>query len=323
VKVIRLGTRGSQLALVQARLVDQRLLAHGVRSETIVIRTTADGRAETPLAELGTKRVFVKELEDALAAGTIDVAVHSSKDLPAALPEGLDLAAALPREDPRDALVLGAAHPGRDWTRESLARAIGQAPRIGTSSLRRIVQLRRLWPSASFVPIRGNLDTRLRKLDHGEYDVLVLAVAGLNRLGSTDRVSMPLPVSLSVPAPGQGIVSLEIRRDDESTRGLVSPVNDEAAMTALAAERAVVLRLAAGCRAPLGAFARADGDGLRLTAVVASVDGEVALRHEATGPRGRPADLGIRVAEALLGQGARALLDEAERSAQPASEPPE
>jgi hydroxymethylbilane synthase len=315
VNVIRLGTRGSQLALAQAHLVARQLLAHGVRSETIVIRTTADQRAETPLAELGTKRVFVKELEDALAAGAIDVAVHSSKDLPARLPESLDLAAALAREDPRDAFIVSAAHAGREWTIESLVHAIGQTPRVGTSSLRRTAQLSRVWPSASFVPIRGNLDTRLRKLDHGEYDVLVLAVAGLNRLGSAHRVSLPLPVSMSIPAPGQGIVSLEIRLDDRATRALVSAVNDEAAMSALEAERAVVLTLEAGCHAPLGAFARPDGDALRLSAVVASVDGELALRHEATGPRDRPAELGVRVAEALLGEGARALLDEAERSA--------
>lgn len=320
--ILRLGTRGSQLALAQARTVEQQLARHGVRAETIVIRTTGDERAETPIAALGTKRVFVKELEDALFAGAIDAAVHSSKDLPALLPDGLALAAALPREDPRDALVVAASRAGGGWRVEELVRTLGPSPRIGTSSLRRIAQLRRVWPSASFLPVRGNLDTRLRKLDRGEYDVLVLAVAGLKRLGWGERVSMPLATSMSVPAPGQGIVSLEIRADDRMARELVSALDDDLAMAALVAERMVVATLEAGCQAPLGALASPHGGDLTLTAVVLSHDGEVAISDEATGPAARADDLGARVAQALLSRGARALLDEAARSAAPIPEQP-
>jgi hydroxymethylbilane synthase len=322
VRPLRLGTRGSQLALVQARTIEHLLSAHGVPADVVVIRTTADVRAETPLAALGTKRVFVKELEDALLAHTIDLAVHSSKDLPAMLPEGLDLGAALPREDPRDALIVGAGTRSAEWTMDSLVAAFGEAPRVGTSSIRRIAQLRRPWPSASFAPIRGNLDTRLRKLDGGEYDVLVLAMAGLKRLGAADRVSLPLPISMSVPAPGQGIVSLEIRTDDSRTRDIVRAISDEHAMAALVAERAVVSALNAGCQAPLGAYAAVRGDDLTLTALVASVDGALALKHEAVDTADRAAELGAKVAQALVERGARALLDDAERAAVPAPEQP-
>ncbi len=322
-KALRLGTRGSQLALAQSRLVERLLLERlGIGCETIIIRTLADQRSETPLSELGTKRVFVKELEDALLNGTIDVAVHSSKDLPALLPQGLDLGGALPREDPRDAFVVAESRGALRWTLEDLVRALGQTPRIGTSSLRRSTQLRRVWPSASFDPIRGNLDTRLRKLDRGEYDVLVLAVAGLNRLGAAHRVSLAVPVAVSVPAPGQGTVALEIRSGDEHTRALISQIGDEPAMTMLTAERAVVVTLEAGCQAPLGALAEVDGGDLTLTVVVASLDGERLIRREDRGSRSRPADLGVRVGQAMLAEGARELLDQAERFDAPVEEQP-
>ncbi|HVC19979.1 MAG TPA: hydroxymethylbilane synthase [Vicinamibacterales bacterium] len=313
---LRLGTRGSQLARYQARTVAARIAAAGGPAcEVVIIQTSGDRLQDAPLADVGGKRLFVKELEDALLGDRIDLAVHSSKDMPAVLPDGLAIAAVLPREDPRDALVLpaGAAVPASP-TLDALVAALGGAPRIGTGSVRRVAQLRRLAPNAQFAGVRGNLDTRLRKLDEGQHDALVLAAAGLYRLGFASRITAPLPASACVPAPGQGIIAVEIRAGDGRTHAAVSSIDDAVTSRALAAERALVRALGGGCQMPLGALAQAAGDDLDLRAVVLSIDGARALHHRARGPKDDPEGLGARVAEALLKDGAGELLAEVRRA---------
>src|SRR5687768_16384941 len=222
---LKLGTRGSELALFQARTVAALLERQASAScEIVAIKTSGDRLAEATLTQIGGKRLFVKEIEDALLAGDVDLAVHSSKDMPAVLPEGLQIGAVLPREDPRDALVLPGPSAGQVWL-DDVVRALGRAPRIGTSSVRRSAQLTRLFPGASFLPIRGNLDTRLLKLDSGQYDVLVLAAAGLRRLGRSARLSTVLPPDVCVPAPGQGIIAVEIRSADVRVRGYAGRID--------------------------------------------------------------------------------------------------
>ena len=321
---LRLGTRGSQLALWQANTVATAVAASGGPAcRIVVIRTTGDHLQDRPLSEAGGKRLFVKEIEDALLHGEIDVAVHSSKDMPAVLPDGLSIAGVLPREEPFDAVILprraeGTSallpHPSSLNTIEDLVSTLGQTPAIGTSSVRRIAQLTRLFPNARFQPIRGNLDTRLRKLDQGQHDALVLAAAGLRRLGSADRISMMLPVGACVPAPGQGIVAIETRSDDAAAQAAVAQITDAPAMAALEAERAVVEALGGGCQTPLGALAVPAGEGmLELVAAVIAIDGSRAVRSHARAPLGDPRGLGQRVAERLLEEGAGAILDEVRR----------
>jgi hydroxymethylbilane synthase len=307
---LRLGTRGSQLALWQANSVAERMAAAGgPPCRIVVVKTTGDHLQNVQISETGGKRIFVKELEDALVRNEIDLAVHSSKDLPAVLPEGLSIAAVLPREDPRDAVVLPIQSPrvpGTDL--HSLMSTMGEAPSIGTGSVRRIAQLARAFAGARFAPIRGNLDTRLRKLDEGQFDALVLAAAGLRRLGFTARISFLLPADVCVPAPGQGIVAVEIRADDDETRQLVAPINDRPSHAALTAERAVVEGLGGGCQTPVGALATTDGDRIQLAGVVAAIDGSRSVRAEASDWLIHAAALGARVAEQLIAQGAREIL---------------
>ena len=310
---LKLGTRGSQLALFQANTVASLLQTQaGVSCEIIVIKTSGDRLAEAPLSEVGGKRLFVKEIEDALLDRRIDLAVHSSKDMPAVLPDGLAVGAVLPRADARDAVVLPV--PGPLLSLEDLVRRLGQSPRVGTSSVRRTAQLTQLFPGARFEPIRGNLDTRLRKVDGGEYDALVLAAAGLIRLGRADRISATLEPGTCVPAPGQGIIAVELRDNDQQTAGLVTKINDSDAAAALTAERAVVTRLGGGCQMPIGAYAAASGGSLALTAIVISVDGAKTARAEAEGPMADAAGLGNRVAEILLARGAGQILADLDRA---------
>ena len=308
---LRLGSRGSPLALFQARLVAERLRAAGSPPvEIVVIKTSGDRLQDAPLSEIGGKRLFVKEIEDSLAGGAIDLAVHSSKDMPAVLPEGLDVGAVLEREDPRDALVLPQTRP-HDGTDDFRSLA-GNARVIGTGSVRRIAQLRTPLPHAAFQNIRGNLDTRLRKLDAGDYDLLVLAAAGLRRLGYSSRISAVIPVEDCIPAPGQGIIAVEIRTGDDAARRACAAINDPDASTALAAERAVVTALGGGCQMPIGAVAiPLAGGALELHAVVASLDGSRIIRYKGRGLRDAPADLGRQVAAGLVAEGADAILAEA------------
>ena len=321
---LRIGTRGSQLALWQANAVASAIAASGGPACTIVtIRTSGDRLQEAPLSEIGGKRLFVKDIEDALLRGDIDLAVHSSKDMPAVLPEGLTIAAVLPREDPLDAIVLPVrlkadttddSHVASAFRRtfasiEDVIAELGQTPNIGTSSVRRIAQLSRLMPGARFTPIRGNLDTRLRKLDAGEYDALVLAAAGLRRLGFADRISMAVPADACVPAPGQGIVAIEIRDGDEDVRRVVARIDGGPAAAALNAERALVAALGGGCQTPIGALASGmAGGGIELVAAVVSLDGSRAVRRQSRGLPGAAVALGERVAAQLLGDGAGEIL---------------
>jgi hydroxymethylbilane synthase len=315
---LRLGTRGSQLALYQAHSV-ARLLREvgGVACEIVIIKTSGDKLQEAPLSEVGGKRLFVKEIEDALINRDIDLAVHSSKDMPALLPDELTIAGVLPREDPRDAVVLsqasgnGVQGPGVD----ELLRILGPAPSIGTSSVRRVAQLLRLIPGARFAPIRGNLDTRLRKLDEGANAALVLAAAGLRRLGFESRISLTLPAEVCIPAPGQGIIAIEIRKDVEAVRAAVTSITDRTAWAALEAERAVVEALGGGCQTPIGALASPVGSSeLDLSATVVALDGSRAVRGSARGSASGARALGMRVAEQLLAGGAGEILEDVRRT---------
>jgi hydroxymethylbilane synthase len=315
--MLRLGTRGSQLALWQARTVAARLAAHDTACEIVVIKTSGDRLQDAPLSEIGGKRLFVREIEDALLKREIDLAVHSSKDLPALLPDGLVIAGTLPREDPLDAVVLskaqGAGRRAQGGKLDELISALGQRPTIGTGSVRRIAQLTRLFPAARFAAIRGNLDTRLRKLDAGEHDALVLAAAGLRRLGFADRISLALPAGACVPAPGQGIVAIETR-DEPGARDLVKAIDDEDAHVALRAERAVVDALGGGCQMPLGALAAATASReIEIVAIVVAPDGSRAIHARARGPRGEAAAIGARAGADLLAQGAADILETARR----------
>jgi hydroxymethylbilane synthase len=323
---LRIGTRGSHLALWQANTVAARLAESGAPpTRIVVIKTSGDQLQDRPLSEVGGKRLFVKEIEDALQRGEVDLAVHSSKDMPAVLPDGLAIAGVLPREDPHDAVVLPIRAEGRGqsaegsaapllFALEDLIALLGPSPSIGTGSIRRVAQLSRVFPGAHFAPIRGNLDTRLRKLDSGEHAVLVLAAAGLRRLGFSSRISLTLPASVCVPAPGQGIVAIEIREDDTNVREFVAVISDADAAAALDAERAVVEALGGGCQTPIGALATflpgADNGAIELVGAVAAPDGSRVIRASARAPRGEAAALGARVGRDLIAQGADAILAE-------------
>lgn len=312
-RTLRLGTRGSELALFQARAVAAALAAKaGVHCDIVVIKTTGDRQAEAPLSQIGGKRLFVKEIEDALLAGDVDLAVHSSKDMPVVLPDGLAIAAVLPREDPRDAIVLPASASAGSF--DEVVERLGREPRIGTSSVRRVAQLTRVFPGGQFLPVRGNLGTRLRKLDSGEYDALVLAAAGLRRLERHERISALLPADACVPAPGQGIIAVEIRSADEDVRTLLARIDDSAAATALRAERAVVTRLGGGCQMPIGAYAEVANTSLSITGIVVSPDGARAARATMSGATAASEALGVQLAERLLAEGAGEILAEVQRT---------
>jgi hydroxymethylbilane synthase len=311
---MRIGTRGSKLALWQANTVARLIQdAGGPACEIVVIRTSGDegsGPPDPPAAPsaiTNVKRMFVKEIEEALLDGRVDVAVHSSKDLPGELPEGLSISGTLEREDPRDAMLLPAGQAAHTFA--DVKRVLGRHPRIGTSSVRRVAQLRALFPDATFNPIRGNVDTRLRKLDAGESDALMLAAAGLKRLGFESRLTAAVPIDMCLPAPGQGIVAIETRDDaPRSVREAVKRVSDPDAEAALAAERAVVRALGGGCQMPLGALALLDGQDITVHGLVASVDGRTLIKATVRGNRGGAAAAGDKLAQQLLSKGAADLL---------------
>lgn len=314
-KPLRIGTRGSQLALWQARTVGRLVEAAGAAVELVTIKTAGDRLQEAPLSDVGGKRLFVKEIEDALLRGEVDLAVHSAKDMPALLPDGLVVAAVLPRDDPRDALVLPEGTPSGDV--DAVLRQMKEAPTIGTSSVRRSAQLAALLPRARFAPIRGNVETRLRKLDAGGFDALVLAAAGMRRLGFTARITTAIPIDRCIPAPGQGIVAIEIRSGDEHTRRAVRSINDVPAGLSLIAERTVVAALGGGCQLPLGAVSIHDNGTLTLFGLVASLDGRQIVKRTVKGPSADPASLGRQLAEELARGGATAILEEVRRAQGP------
>lgn len=295
-----IGSRGSQLALWQAGHIAALLDDLGVKTRIEVIKTTGDKIADVALARVGEvsdlKGVFTKEIEEALLDGSIDLAVHSLKDLPTELPEGLTIGIVPEREDARDALV------GK--TLEELK----PDDRIGTGSLRRAAQIRRLKPGVETLDIRGNVDTRLRKLDEGQYDAILLACAGLKRLGLKERIAEALDPELMAPAIGQGALGIEVRIGDGVTLEAVSPLNHVPTHLAIEAERALLEAFGGGCQVPLGGHARIEGDDLVLCAAVFSQDGETLIRDQATGPMTEAKELGRRLAASLKAKGADKLL---------------
>lgn len=299
---IRLGTRGSQLARWQAEWVAERVRGVGQPVELVEIATHGDIDRARPIEEIGTRGVFTKAIQRALLAGEIDLAVHSLKDLPTEPVAGLTMAAVPPRESPADVLVT------------NIAASLDELPhgaRIGTGSLRRQAQLRHRRPDLQIEDIRGNVDTRLQKLDDGQFDAIVLAEAGLRRLGVTGRIRQVLPFDLMLPAVGQGALAIECRSSDVATQARVAAIDDPATHSAALAERALLARLRGGCMAPIGAWGRVEADRWHLSAVVLNADGtrriEVHDAMEITTTTNAE-QLGIRVADALLAQGAAKLI---------------
>jgi hydroxymethylbilane synthase len=293
---IRIGTRGSLLARWQAEHVQGQLAERGHEVELVVITTTGDRLLDRRLEAVGGKGAFLKEIEEAMQAGEVDLAVHSLKDVPTALPTGLDLCAMLKRADPRDALISGG----------STLSDLPAGARVGTTSLRREAQLRASRPDLKVADLRGNVDTRLRRLREGDFDAIVLAMAGLVRLGRDHEVTEALDVRTFVPAPGQGTIALECRVGDEAVLDAVRPLHHEATARAVTAERAFLATLGGGCNVPLGAHATLAGDSLELAGFVARTDGTELLRGDARGDD--PTALGRDLARELLDRGAGAFL---------------
>lgn len=305
--VIRLGSRGSNLAMWQAELIRSEVERNtGRKAEIIRIRTTGDMILDVPLSKVGGKGLFVKEIEDALLSSRIDLAVHSMKDVPTDLPPGLVIAAITRREDPRDAF-LSLAH--------SRFEDLPQGARIGTSSLRRQTQLLAVRPDLAIESLRGNLDTRIRRMEEGRFDGIILAAAGLKRLGWENRITQYLPEDISLPAIGQGALGVETRGDDRDTREAVSFLDDRDTSLAVRAERGFLKRLEGGCQVPIAAYGRTEGDGIVLRGMVGRPDGSEILRDGIEGDASDPEGLGLALAERLLARGAKEILDEVYRSA--------
>jgi len=302
-RIIRIGTRASPLARRQTDTVLAALKRRfpDQRFEARPLRTTGDRQTRAPLDRLGGVGVFVKELESALLAGEIDMAVHSLKDVPTAVPDGLTIAAVAGREDPRDALV---SRSGAKLTE------LPPGARVGTGSPRRACQLRALRPDLEVVGIRGNVDTRLRKAAAGEVDAVVMAAAALARMGWLDRASEILPDDMMLPAPGQGALAVEIRSDDETARQMAEAIDKRDCHHAATAERAFLRRLGGGCAVPIAALGLVDGGELRLRGLVGDVQGRRILRADIQGPADDAEALGVRLAERLLSEGAGELLKE-------------
>ncbi|MCA1618481.1 MAG: hydroxymethylbilane synthase [Acidobacteria bacterium] len=305
-KVIIIGSRGSKLALWQAEWVKARLepLEPGVAVRIEIFKTTGDVRLDVPLSTIGGQGAFTKELEVALLDRRVDVAVHSLKDLPTVTPDGLAITATPEREDPRDALVLRA---GAVTGSASLGNLAAGAV-VGTSSLRRIAQLKHLRPDVQIKDLRGNVDTRLRKLDSGEYDALILAAAGLRRLGLGGRISAAIEPEEMLPAVGQGALGVETRADDAATNALVSRLDDRRTRSAVHAERALLRCLGGGCQVPIAAHATVQGGRLKLYGLVATLEGSEVLRDSVEGDAADAAGLGEQLAARLIERGAARLL---------------
>jgi hydroxymethylbilane synthase len=296
---LRIGSRGSQLALWQANHISALLRARGYEVEIEVIHTTGDKITDVALAMVGTKGMFTKEIEEALAAERVDLAVHSLKDLPTELSLGFELAAVTQRQDPRDAFC------SRLYAK---IENLPQGARVGTSSLRRQAQLRAIRRDLDIHPLRGNVDTRLRKLEQGEYDAIILAAAGLKRLGKTELIKQIIPVEIMCPAAGQGALGIEIREGDSTMRQYLEFLNDSAARAATTCERALLNRLGGGCQVPIGAFAETCDGKLHLKAIVADPDGSRVLRESRDGNLDDPEQLGNDVGDTLLSRGGDEIL---------------
>jgi hydroxymethylbilane synthase len=301
-KTIRLGTRKSQLALWQAHYVRDTLtrLHPGLRVELVTMTTEGDRILDRSLAKVGGKGLFIKELEQGLLENRTDIAVHSMKDVTATLPPGLHLSVVCEREDPRDAFISN---------RYATLDALPQGARVGTSSLRRQCQLRAAYPHFEIVTLRGNVNTRLAKLDAGEFDAILLAVAGIKRLGMEERIRQRLDPSVSLPAVGQGAVCIECRESDAATNELLAPLNHRETQICVTAERAMNAHLEGGCQVPIGGYAELHGDQLHLRGLVGEPDGSRLLRAELRGPAIQAEQLGAQLAQQLLVQGAKDILD--------------
>jgi hydroxymethylbilane synthase len=300
---VRIGTRGSALAVVQAERVaaEVRHRYSELAPVLVKIKTSGDKFAQIPLSRVGGKGLFIKEIEEALQAEQVDLAVHSMKDVPTEIAAGLTIAAILEREDPSDALIS---------RRGIKLDALPAGARIGTSSLRRQAQLLRYRPDLTVIPLRGNLDTRLGKLGSEGLDALVVATAGVNRLGRQEEITEILPAEISLPAVGQGALGLEIRATDQKMHDLVGPMSHRPSVLTIGAERAFLARLGGGCQVPIAAHAELNGDQLRLKALVAAPDGTVMVRGEREGPSILAEGIGVGLAEDLLRRGADRILQE-------------
>jgi len=295
---LRIGSRGSQLALWQANHISALLRERGHEVELEIIKTTGDKITDVALAKVGTKGMFTKEIEEALADGRVDLAVHSLKDLPTELPAGFELVAVTTRVNPRDAFLS---------VKYESVKDLPQGARVGTSSLRRQAQLKAVRPDLVIHPLRGNVDTRVRKLEEGEYDAIILAASGLQRLAKTQWIREVLSESFMCPAAGQGALGIEIRQGDVAMRQHLELLNDEAARAATTCERALLNKLGGGCQVPIGAFAEMSNGELRLTAIVARPDGSEVLREQQSGSD--PVALGEQVGDMLLRRGATKILE--------------
>jgi hydroxymethylbilane synthase len=300
---IRIGTRGSPLALYQANWVKDRLTeVHPHLHVTLMkIKTTGDKIQDAPLAKIGGKGLFVKEIEEALIQRKIDLAVHSIKDVPTEFPEGLHLAAITKREDPRDVFI------SKDGT---LLKDLPRGAKIGTSSLRRQAQLLHFRGDFEMIPLRGNLDTRIRKLKTMDLDGVVLALAGVKRLNLEKNITEILPTEISLPAVGQGALGIETRIGDQETEGYLQFLNDPESSVAVSAERAFLKKLEGGCQVPIAAFGRMEGGTLHIEGLVGRTDGKKLIRHHVEGPAREAEAMGTRLAEILLENGAGEILEE-------------
>jgi hydroxymethylbilane synthase len=296
---LRIGSRGSQLALWQAHHISDLLRAHRHSVEIETIKTTGDKITDVALAKVGTKGMFTKEIEEALAGNRVDLAVHSLKDLPTEIAADFEIAAITTREDPRDVFCS---------VNFASIDALPQRANVGTSSLRRQAQLKALRPDLQTLPLRGNVDTRLRKLESGEYDAIILAAAGLNRLGKTQLIRQVLSAEVMTPAAGQGALAIEIRSGDSTTRALLAFLDDASARATTTCERALLGKLGGGCQVPIGALAEITGNRIRLSALVAHPDGTKVLRETREGDD--PVRLGREVGEVLLRRGGDVILAE-------------
>ncbi len=300
---IRIGTRGSLLAVAQAERVASELRRRYPELTPVLvkIKTSGDMFAHIPLSHVGGKGLFIKEIEEALLDGQVDVAVHSMKDVPTEIAPGLSIAAILEREDASDVLIS---------RRGEKLDALPSGARIGTSSLRRQAQLLHFRPDLTVVPLRGNLDTRLRKLDTEGLDAIVVAAAGVYRLGRQQEVTEVLPLEISLPAVGQGALGLEIRAQDQRIRDLVEPMTHGPSALTIAAERAFLKRLGGGCQVPIAAYGRLEGAELRLVALVINPDGTGVVRGERKGPSALAEEIGFAIGEELLRRGADRIIRE-------------
>lgn len=302
-RIVKLGTRGSMLALWQAHHVKERIEERypHIGVELVKIKTTGDKILDVPLAKVGGKALFVKEIEEALLGGRVDFAVHSMKDVPTVIPEGLKIAVTTEREDPRDALVAASG---------STLSELPAGSSVGTSSLRRQAQVLNVRPDLRVEGLRGNLDTRLRKASEGEYDAIILAAAGLTRMKWEGRITEYLDPTLMVPAVGQGALGIEVRNDDEEMMDIISFLNHEVTATAVAAERSFLLKLEGGCQVPLAAHGTVSGAALTVSGLVSTVDGKEIIRGMVSGRVEDAERLGLELAGDLLSRGAIEILEE-------------